>query len=106
MTGPYILAGYGLIDPAAFDADAQAIAARIISGDSPDQWLRGVVNETGSVEYGAAVATRAAELVVKISLDPEEIVISIVPVVTGRLATFLHRARSVLALAAPQPEEN
>jgi ABC-type branched-subunit amino acid transport system ATPase component len=90
------------IDEDAADEEAKAIAARILSDDDPTSELRRILQETQSVGYAQVIAGRAAEIIVKYLLT-DEMSISLVPLLAGRLAKFLHRARFEMALFKPHP---
>ncbi|QRY39421.1 hypothetical protein JVX92_07560 [Microbacterium hominis] len=91
------------IDGELLAKEAREISARIISNDSPVDELKRILAQTDSVPYTRMVAEEAATLCVRMLLDADKFVIALVPVVSGRLSDFLHKARFAFALHGFNP---
>ncbi|WP_314503882.1 hypothetical protein [uncultured Microbacterium sp.] len=82
------------------EREARGLAARIISGDAASNHFREILYASNSLEYGRMIALRAANLVTAMALS-QDVTISIVPLYSERLSTFIKEARMKMALFEP-----
>ena len=85
-----------LVDDEIADAKARELSSRIVAGDGADEMFAEILQSTGSRSYAVEIAARATYLVTLYVLN--EMPVSVVPAVSGRLQKFVKWAAMSIAM--------